>query len=142
DIVAHIDAAEAERARLADDVGGEIPLPVPFEREGRDLLGGEGGRHLLNGALVLVQLELRGVHMASSPEQVAVLAASRPPPPVYSIVMPAQQPAPHRRCANFGYEACEIWRAGEAPAGNGRAGLPRRTGRPGSGGGVELSTCP
>jgi len=34
--------------------------PKPFEREGRDLLGGEGDGHLLDGALVLVELELRG----------------------------------------------------------------------------------
>ena len=60
DIVADIDAAEAERSGLADHVGGEMVVPVPFERIGRDAVGGEGLRHVLDGALVLVEFELAG----------------------------------------------------------------------------------
>ena len=61
DIVAHIDAAEAERAGLADHVGRKMPLAVPVERVRRDAIGGESLRHRLDGALILVQFELAGV---------------------------------------------------------------------------------
>ena len=60
DIVAHIDAAEAERAGLADHIGREMPLTVPVERVRRDTILGEGLRHRLYRALVLVQFELAG----------------------------------------------------------------------------------
>ena len=53
DIVAHIDAAETERAGLADHIGREMPVTVPVERVRRDTIPGESFRHRLYRALVL-----------------------------------------------------------------------------------------
>ena len=58
DIVADVDAADAERRRLAHGVHREGLVLVPLQRERRDALGGEGARHVANRDLVLGQGKL------------------------------------------------------------------------------------
>src|SRR5690606_24793901 len=60
DIVAYVNAAEAERPGFADHVGGEMMVAVPGERVRLHAVGREGLRHFLNGTLVVVQFELSG----------------------------------------------------------------------------------
>ena len=55
DIVADIDAAHAERRRLAHHLDREMLLLVPAHRVRRDLLRGELPRHVANRDLVLVR---------------------------------------------------------------------------------------
>ena len=61
DILVDIDAAEAERAGLADDVGREVTLAIPVQRIGRDPFRREGLGHLADRALILVEFELHGL---------------------------------------------------------------------------------
>ena len=58
DVVLDIDAADAERGRLAHHVDREMLLLVPAERMRRDLFRGEFPRHIANRNLVLVESEL------------------------------------------------------------------------------------
>ena len=58
DVVAYIDAANAERAGFAQHVERQFALAVPFQRVRRDAVGCKGAGHVLDGALVLVQVEL------------------------------------------------------------------------------------
>jgi hypothetical protein len=60
EIVADIDAAQAERTRLAYHGGGEELAFVPVERVRRDASFGEGLRRVADRALVLGELELAG----------------------------------------------------------------------------------
>src|SRR5258708_8334579 len=58
DVVADIDAPDAERRRLAHDVNREELLLVPFDREWRDFFRGKIPRNVANRDLVLVESEL------------------------------------------------------------------------------------
>ena len=57
DVVADVDAAHAERGRLAHHVDREMLLLVPAQRMRRDLFRGEFPRHVANRDLVLVESE-------------------------------------------------------------------------------------
>ena len=58
DVVLDVDAAHAERGRLAHHVDRKMLLLVPAQRMRRDLLGGEFPRHVANRDLVLVESEM------------------------------------------------------------------------------------
>ena len=58
DILAHIDAGEAQLADRAHDILGEMPGLVPLERLWREVFVGEGPRHFGNGDLFLAQFEI------------------------------------------------------------------------------------
>ena len=64
DVVADVDAADAERGRLAHHVDRKMLLLVPADRMRRDLFRGEGPRHLANRYLVLVESEM---HLPPAP---------------------------------------------------------------------------
>ena len=55
-----VDRAEAELGRLADRVAREDVLLVPLGGVGRDRVGGELPRHLLDLALLVGEVELAG----------------------------------------------------------------------------------
>ena len=61
DIVADIDAADAELGGLAHHVDREMLLLVPADRMRRDFLRGEIPRHVANRNLVLVECELHAL---------------------------------------------------------------------------------
>ena len=58
DIVANIDAADAERRRFPHHVDGEKLFLVPFQRKGRDFLSSEFASHVANRYLILSECEL------------------------------------------------------------------------------------
>ncbi len=57
-IVAHVNAAHAERPCLTQDIDGEMLVAVLLQGLRCDPVGGKGLRHLLNGALILIQFKL------------------------------------------------------------------------------------
>eukprot|EP01137_Pigoraptor_chileana_P021862 Opistho-2@86090 len=58
--LADVNRAEAQLARRLPHVDGIMMFLVPFGREGRDAVGGEFARHILDGELVVGKLELVG----------------------------------------------------------------------------------
>src|SRR3546814_2707098 len=58
--LADIDSGEAQLGGRLDHIAREYLLFIPFGGVRRDRIGGELARHLLNGALVVGQLELVG----------------------------------------------------------------------------------
>ena len=54
----HVDGGKAQLCRRADPLFGDDMLLVPFGSKGRDAIGGEAPRHVLNGLLFLGKLEL------------------------------------------------------------------------------------
>ena len=72
DVVLDVDAAHAERGRLAHHVDGEMLLLVPAQRMRRDLLGGEFARHVANRHLVLVESEMHCLAPAMTRRQFIV----------------------------------------------------------------------
>ena len=73
DVVADIDAADAEARRLAHHVDRKMLLLVPAHRMRRDFLRGEFPRHIANRNLVLVESEL---HVAALSDTVSRLSGS------------------------------------------------------------------
>ena len=61
DIVADIDAADAEAGGLAHHVDRKMLLLVPAHRMRRDLFRGEFPRHIANRNLVLVESEVHSL---------------------------------------------------------------------------------
>ncbi len=61
DIVADVDAADAELGRLAHHVDRKMLLLVPAQRMRRDLFRGKIPRHVANRNLVLVESELHSL---------------------------------------------------------------------------------
>src|SRR3546814_12324483 len=55
-----VNRAEAEIARRLPHIDGIMMFFVPLRREGRDAVGGEFARHILDGELVVGKLELVG----------------------------------------------------------------------------------
>ena len=78
DVVLHIDAAEAERRRLAQRLDREDFVLVPFARLRHHLVAGELPRGGLEGALVLGELEIHHSTDRKAPARVNGGGASRP----------------------------------------------------------------
>ncbi len=57
DVLPAVDSGHAELGRLAQHVGGEVVVLVPFQRVWREPLFGERGRRLGDHAFVVVQTE-------------------------------------------------------------------------------------
>ena len=66
DVVADVDAADAELRRLAHHIDRKMLLLVPADRMRRDFLRGELPRHVANRNLVLVESELHLLAMLNS----------------------------------------------------------------------------
>ncbi len=61
DIVADVDAADAELGRLAHHVDRKMLLLIPADRVRRDFFRGKIPRHIANRNLVLVESELHSI---------------------------------------------------------------------------------
>ena len=61
DVVADIDAADAELGGLAHHIDGKMLLLVPADRMRRDFFRGKIPRHVANRNLILVESELHAL---------------------------------------------------------------------------------
>ena len=60
DIIAHINAAHAERRRLLQHIDGKVLLLIPFNRLGGELFTREIPRHIADGFLLFVESKQAG----------------------------------------------------------------------------------
>src|SRR3954462_15657399 len=72
-LLGDVDRAEAELRRLPDRVAGEDVLLVPLRRVGRDGIGGELPRHLLDLALLVGEVELAHARALADATGIAIV---------------------------------------------------------------------